>query len=329
MSIPNVEAPRSAATGEALKEKQEMTTNSLPQAGDSGYRRHPLSAACGDMPKDEFDEMVNGIKTNGLISAIVTSADNDKLILDGWHRFRACVEAGVKPRFEPFTFVIEMAEEQAGRRMTEAEFVIECNAKRRHLTAEQKRNVTAELLKADPSQSDRSIAAKVKVSPTTVGTVRRELEATVQLGQSEVRTGKDGKARAKPAVRLEAPFPAAAVAREMVKRHGRTNLMVSMGKLEKLNADGVEVIAPPATTAPKRNTDPEDVKPAARKARDLLPAEDGKRVWAILEKGEKLTAMRKRIKRSFWVNYGDLSKVLAMFREIAADVDAIEAKAAS
>ena len=54
-------------------------------------------------------------------------------------------------------------------------YVISANIHRRHLTAEQKRELIAKLLKATPEKSDRQIAETVKASPTTVGTVRAEM----------------------------------------------------------------------------------------------------------------------------------------------------------
>jgi hypothetical protein len=81
-------------------------------------------------------------------------------------------------------------------------FVISANIHRRHLTAEQKRDLIAKLIKATPEKSDRQIAETVKASPTTVGTVRREVEPTVQSGQ--LRVGKDGKARKQPARKKQA-----------------------------------------------------------------------------------------------------------------------------
>jgi len=73
--------------------------------------------------------------------------------------------------------------------------VLSLNAHRRHLTPEQKRERIAEALRAKPDQSNRQVAEQVKVSPTTVGVVRRGLESTDQIGQLKKTTGKDGKAR--------------------------------------------------------------------------------------------------------------------------------------
>ena len=47
-------------------------------------------------------------------------------------------------------------------------YVISANIHRRHLTAEQKRELIAKLIKATPEKSDRQIAETVKASPTTV-----------------------------------------------------------------------------------------------------------------------------------------------------------------
>jgi hypothetical protein len=54
--------------------------------------------------------------------------------------------------------------------------VISANIHRRHLTAEQKRELIAELIKATPEKSDRQITERVKASPTTVGAVPAAVE---------------------------------------------------------------------------------------------------------------------------------------------------------
>jgi hypothetical protein len=88
-------------------------------------------------------------------------------------------------------------------------FVVSANIHRRHLTAERKREIIAELIKTTPEKSDRQIAETVKASPTTVGTVRREVESsTVQSGQlPPKRVGRDGRARSQPAKRSQPKHP--------------------------------------------------------------------------------------------------------------------------
>jgi hypothetical protein len=74
-------------------------------------------------------------------------------------------------------------------------YIISKNIHRRHLTAEQKRNLLVELVKASPEKSNRQIAKTAKVDDKTVGAVRRELESTAEIPQLEKTVGADGKAR--------------------------------------------------------------------------------------------------------------------------------------
>jgi hypothetical protein len=71
------------------------------------------------------------------------------------------------------------------------------NFDRRHLTTEQKRAAAAELLKAEPAQSDLAISKAVGLSATTIGTVRTELEEAGDVSKLETRT--DTKGRKQPA----------------------------------------------------------------------------------------------------------------------------------
>jgi len=122
---------------------------------------HPLADVFPLMEGAEFDELVADIKAHGLREHIVL---HDGRILDGRNRYRACLAAGV-----PHTTTNGDA-----RIGDPAAYVISANIRRRHLTAEQKRELIAKLIKAAPEKSDRQIAETVKASPTTVGTVRRE-----------------------------------------------------------------------------------------------------------------------------------------------------------
>ena len=67
-------------------------------------------------------------------------------------------------------------------------YVISANVHRRHLSADQKRDLVAMLLKTRPASSDRAIAKITKVSDKTVGTVRRELEGRAEIPHVDERT---------------------------------------------------------------------------------------------------------------------------------------------
>lgn len=86
-------------------------------------KRHPLSAAFPDMPADDFANLVADIKANGLREQGYTY---EGMILDGWHRSRACDAAGV-----PFRYAEYKGSDPVG-------FVKSKNLERRHLTASQK-----------------------------------------------------------------------------------------------------------------------------------------------------------------------------------------------
>jgi hypothetical protein len=67
---------------------------------------------------------------------------------------------------------------------------------RRHLTAEDKRKIIADLLKLKPESSDRTIAKTVNVDNKTVAKVRTEMERREEIPHVETRT--DSKGRKQP-----------------------------------------------------------------------------------------------------------------------------------
>ena len=81
------------------------------------------------------------------------------------------------------------------------ETAISLNFYRRHLTAEQKHEFIAKRIKANPEQSNRSIAKQVKEDHHKVAKVRSELESTGEVSPVEKRIGADGRARKRPAKR--------------------------------------------------------------------------------------------------------------------------------
>jgi len=85
-------------------------------------------------------------------------------------------------------------------------YVISANIRRRHLTADQKRDVIEKLLKATPEKSNRRIAETVKASHNTVQAVRSEMEGRGQI--DHVSTRADTKGRKQPASKSKPPKPA-------------------------------------------------------------------------------------------------------------------------
>jgi hypothetical protein len=85
------------------------------------HQRHELSALFGDMPSDDFAKLVADVQRHGLIEPITLYGGE---VVDGWHRYRACLQAGVAPRFV----------ELSGDDRKALAFVVGKNARRRHLT---------------------------------------------------------------------------------------------------------------------------------------------------------------------------------------------------
>jgi hypothetical protein len=156
---------------------------------------HPAAKLFPRMSADELKALGDDILRNGLqvpIALWAELADGGKYVIDGVNRLDAMEMVGIpfdqmkgfqvmKPETDPYAFAISM------------------NIERRHLTADQKRDLIAKVIKADPSKSDRQIAATVKASPTFVGKVRAEKEATGDVSTVDTRT--DSRGRQQPAHR--------------------------------------------------------------------------------------------------------------------------------
>jgi ParB-like chromosome segregation protein Spo0J len=74
------------------------------------------------MSEEEFAELKASIQTEGQHYAIIVN--EDLIVLDGHHRYRACSELGIEPDFEVRKF---------DDKLLEKKFVIESNLRRRHL----------------------------------------------------------------------------------------------------------------------------------------------------------------------------------------------------
>src|SRR5688572_9487566 len=91
---------------------------------------HSLCLALPDMSAEAFQALVEDIRSNGLRHDVVL---HEGLILDGRHRYRACLECGIEPRFVTFDGSDPLA------------FVISENVTRRHLNESQRAMVASRL----------------------------------------------------------------------------------------------------------------------------------------------------------------------------------------
>ena len=87
-------------------------------------KQHPLSAAFPSMSDEDFEALTWDIEKNGQRGPIITL---DEMVLDGWHRYRACVELGI----DPTRFKFPEGDDPVA-------FVKSANLHRRHLTGSQR-----------------------------------------------------------------------------------------------------------------------------------------------------------------------------------------------
>src|SRR5262249_21415644 len=106
-------------------------------------------------------------------------------ILDGNNRYRACELVKIAPKFADFN----------GDDAQARNYVISANIHRRHLSPDQRREIIAALLKADPTQSNRHVADTAKVDHKTVSAVRAGMVAGGEIPHQEKTVGKDGVAQ--------------------------------------------------------------------------------------------------------------------------------------
>jgi hypothetical protein len=86
-----------------------------------------------------------------------------------------------------------LAERHEGGRIED--LIRSFNIERRHLTPDERRARIAEVIVADPTRSDRSIAVETGYHKNTIGSVRKELETVGTVAHHNQRVGRDGVAQ--------------------------------------------------------------------------------------------------------------------------------------
>jgi ParB-like chromosome segregation protein Spo0J len=124
---------------------------------------HPLADIFPLMEGAEFDELVADIKANGLREKIDLYQGK---IVDGRNRYRALQQLGIDPGPSYFRKAIyahtiggQIAPHEQNNDDRVRAYIISKNIHRRHLTAEQRRDLVAKLIKAQPEKSDRAIGS--------------------------------------------------------------------------------------------------------------------------------------------------------------------------
>ncbi len=97
------------------------------------FKFHPVTEIFPLMQGEQYDQLVQDIRENDLQEPIWLHPD--ERIIDGRNRYRACLDAGVEPRFRTWNGEGSLIQ-----------FVVSLNLHRRHLTSSQRAAAAAEAL---------------------------------------------------------------------------------------------------------------------------------------------------------------------------------------
>jgi ClpX C4-type zinc finger len=172
---------------------------------------HPAAEMFPTMSAEELKELAEDISKNTLLSPIVfwsrSHSSKEAYLLDGRNRLDAIAMGGSdllrSPDLSPkkLSGLYPTVTLYGTDGIDPYDYAISANLHRRHLTAEQKRNCIAELLKANPEKSDRTIAKVTKTDHKTVASVRAKKERRGEIPHVKTRT--DTKGRNQPAAKKQ------------------------------------------------------------------------------------------------------------------------------
>jgi len=227
---------------------------------------HPAAELFPLMTPDELRSLGEDILKNGMTSPIVLwEADENTpaVLLDGRNRLDAIELVIGPPKVNRWSVFVDgrlnrgLVDTFAGH-VDPYAHVISANIHRRHLTTEQKRELIAKLIKAQPEKSNRQIARTAKVDDKTVGVVRADLEGRAEIPHVATRT--DSKGRQQPAKKATAERN-----RKARERHAGARARKQEDELKAHEAEEAKAAAK-----------------AAQLAADLMKANLGQRVLAWL-----------------------------------------------
>jgi site-specific DNA-methyltransferase (adenine-specific) len=150
------------------------------------------------LPAEDLERLRADIRARGVAVPVVVDEGNH--VLDGANRVTIAAELGLTE----VPVVVQAGLDERGRRG----LALTLNLCRRHLTRAQVRALVARLLRADPEQSDRAVAAAAGTTDKTVAAERRRLEAGAEIPHPATTRGRDGKVQARRAGRAARPTPA-------------------------------------------------------------------------------------------------------------------------
>ena len=191
-----------------------ITKKKKPFAQSKSWRDvigvHPAAEI---LPQNESDvaALAADIKKYGLRHPVVmVRRHGQHCLLDGRNRMDAMEQAGIEIFDEDGQLKREFwCGPGEGYKGDPYAYATSTNIHRRHLDADQKRKALEDLIKAEPSKSNRAIADTIDYDHKTVAAARAKLESTGEVSPVARTIGLDGKLR--PAKKPRKPTPASNV----------------------------------------------------------------------------------------------------------------------
>lgn len=250
-----------------------MTVAIVNHNHSESHDLHPLCTLFPRMSGSEFDALVHDISVNGLRQPIITHGG---MILDGGNRYRACIEAGVAPKFVKFD----------GENLVS--FVLSANLHRRHMSPGQQAAIVASAQdwgKAQPVGGTGANQHANKEQTGNVAALQTVADRAAQSGASE-RTQRmaDKVAKADPALAIQVA-------------HGEVSLPRAVAKVsvKKPSKPAVEAQDTPAEYADASSFDDDEVDAQAEIER---LAADNEMMGKVFDADDKLGAAMAELKQA-------------------------------
>jgi hypothetical protein len=243
---------------------------------------HPAAELFPRLSDDELVALGEDIRKNGLQHSITILIDSNRKewLLDGVNRLNAMERVGLPFEFlrKAFgwwevVFHVNGLEDQRAviqQNVDPYAYVVSANIYRRHLNSERRHDLIVKLLRLYTDKSDRQIGDMAKADHKTVGTVRREVEATEIIPHLTKTKGADGKERPtrKPGTNNKSvsepaskpPKPAQICLEEAIAATGTNKAVTAIGQQQLDNVTAHADFKPPGEPPREPEDDAWDVK---------------------------------------------------------------------
>lgn len=181
---------------------------------------HELALIFPAMEERDFSELCESVRNHGLRDDIILLEGK---VLDGIHRYKACITEGIKPTFSNYS------QEFDGK--SPAEFVMDKNFTRRHLSLSQKAAIGTSFLAAE-EKAAKARQKETQFKPASVAAPVNATEAPAEFSASDAATSDNPPPEVAPAPAKQAKIKGkgGAAAALIAEKFGVSKTMVTLAK---------------------------------------------------------------------------------------------------